>query len=190
MRMLILSMAIGLAAFTPSMGRSQNTSQTLLNHKDWTVEFVQTRNSALCIASTSSRAGTRLSIFSIRGVDVFGLNIENPGWSLQDREAEIRVDVDYQRWRSVAELKDENISVFGLNPEFLDAIAYGNAVALKDSDDRNILTFSLRGSSAAMRALKTCQRSPARGSSPRSSTDPFARSNAGAIGDRPSLFGR
>ncbi|MFY9237929.1 MAG: hypothetical protein WAO78_03445 [Roseovarius sp.] len=159
----------------------------LLEHKDWTVDLVEGDDYAFCDAYTMAGNETWISIYVFEGSGDAALEIRNPSWSLTKREAKIAVDVDYSGWEGIADLEGEFVFLGGLKDEFIEEVAQGNALALKDSDGHNILTFSLRGSAAAMSKLGDCIAAFRKWESV--SSDPFARSGAGEIGNRPEVFG-
>ncbi|MXU66343.1 hypothetical protein [Oceanomicrobium pacificus] len=172
----------------PALAADQER-RTLLDHKDWVVDEVWQDGEVHCDAYTSAGEGIWFSLYVFPDHEDVTLVVENPGWDLTKREAEVSLAIDRDSWSGVAELEGELLVVRDLTDAFLTDIQNGRDAAIMDEYGNHVLEFSLRGSAAAILKLYECWDNAVanRESDP---SDPFARSGAGTIGDEPRYFGR
>lgn len=169
-----------LGLFVPNIAYADRYETTnLFRHKAWSVSIThdQLEDTFWCDAKTSNR---RNQLFSITAFESGGLGlfVFDNRWSLRKRALQFRIDVDYSRWIVNGNAEDTGVSTFLSNPEssvkFLTEVAEGSAIAVYNSDNRKIATFSLSGSSASLRKLMECWKRI-------SPTDPFETGQGQAI---------
>ncbi|WP_298904790.1 hypothetical protein [uncultured Aliiroseovarius sp.] len=153
---------ISLLLSIPTIAHADRYETTnLFRHKAWSVTLThdQLDNDFWCNAETTNRRNQLLSISAFDSGNL-GLFIFDDRWSLRERELKFRIDVDYSRWIVSGNAEGTGVSTMLSDPEssvkFLTEVAEGSAVAVYNSDDRKIATFSLAGSSASLRKLMEC----------------------------------
>jgi len=143
----------------------------------WLVELTYDKDDDefWCAARTQNSQGQDLSITAFQNSQLY-LFVFDGSWNISEKSVNFLIDIDYSRWN--IEGNAEGISVSfrvddkesGLN--FLGEIAKGNAVALLNSNERRLATFSLSGSSASLYRLTECWKRIIK-------SDPFAESQNG-----------
>jgi hypothetical protein len=130
-----------------------------------------------CEAKTSNESGQVMDLTFFDSGD-FTAYVFDDRWSLSERQIQFRLDVDYKRWDIAGSARANSISVTPDDPgkaiEFLRDLMKGSAVALYNESGLRLGTFSLRGSSAAIRELADCYTKI--GVQDRASADPFGPS--------------
>lgn len=144
----------------------------------WSVSISHDSNDGTiwCTAQTYNR---KRQIFTVAAHDngSLGAMVIDNKWNIPERTVKFLIDIDYSRW-TVEGTGVGNMVLVTLNDsdksiKFLTELAEGSAVALLNSDERNIATFSLNGSYAGLLKLLDCWKSISTSDPFQSSADPF-----------------
>lgn len=157
-------------------------STRLFTRGAWTVDVsYDDRNGALwCDAGTENSTGQlfKLIMYSSGQFSIF---IFDANWALAKRGVEFRLDIDYKRWTISGSAEDTFVSVTPEDPQdginFLKDVMAGTAVALYSDSGARLGTFSLRGSSAAVRELMSCWRRIENQGGFTAASDPFGNTS-------------
>lgn len=127
----------------------------------WRVELTKVTddNSFWCSAETSNTKNQSFSVTTFDDRSAM-LMIFDPSWELTRRPVKFIVDIDYDRWTIDGRAGEKAVSVFlegnGKASSFLEDLANGSGVALYNSQEQRLATFSLRGSRDALLMLLKC----------------------------------
>lgn len=169
---------ITLLSATLTIG-TQARSETLLIQKgDWSVTealFPDEPTANLCYAESVSGAYLRFHIFGFPGNEM-EIVAWDDRWKLQTRSLTWIVSVDGVSWPLEGKLDYNNVSAKmsdrALAIGLIEMIAKGNRLTVQNTAGKDLASYSLRGSSAAMDAFTDCwnRLQPVAESAP----DPFA----------------
>lgn len=136
-------------------------STTLFQKGSWNVELTfDTKDGDLwCSAETQNASGQSLAITGYDSGSI-ALFVFDQSWNISDRPIRFLIDIDYSRWTMNGHGRGISISLVLNDADsailFLRELMEGNAVALMNADERRLATFSLSGSSAAIRNFFAC----------------------------------
>ena len=176
MKRWILSFILVIGSFSQVSAGYEDTK--LFSKGYWSVVLTYNtdENSYWCEAKTSNRRGQVFSVTAYEngGIIVF---VFDQRWSLAKRPVKFLIDIDYSRWTIDGTANNIAVSVQLNNNDkagkFIKELAQGSAVALFNTEERRLATFSLRGSSAALTELVDCWRKITVTDPFKTSTDPF-----------------
>lgn len=140
---------------------SDVASQMLFSKGAWSVHVGSGSDpqNIWCSAETSNKRGQNAIVAAYNSGDLV-LIFTSPSWRLSKRNVRFLVDVDYSRWTVDGSAENNSVSIHMNDTEaasnFLREVSNGNAIALYNQDERKLATFSLSGSSAAVRSLFEC----------------------------------
>lgn len=143
----------------------------IFNHKAWIVYIThdQLNDDFWCSAETTNRSRQSFSLAAYDNGNL-GFFVMDSRWELKPRDIDFRIDIDYSRWSVSGHARNNSVSTFLGDPEssirFLTELAEGSAVAVYNNEGHRLATYSLSGSSAALRKLMKCWNSIRK-------TDPF-----------------
>jgi len=154
-------MAAALIAVTAGVAQAQQ-SEVLFSHKHWKVEIVGWDDGSLgCVAEVSA-PGESFSIWTFPNGAV-QLQFYSTAWSFGEGDtADLEVQIDRRGpWSlTAAELYQNSVLFYlpdsqaGVN--FINEVARGNRLYLRDIDGSDVQNYSLAGSSASIDALIDC----------------------------------
>jgi len=154
-------MAAALIAVTAGVAQAQQ-SEVLFSHKHWKVEIVGWDDGSLgCVAEVSA-PGESFSIWTFPDGAV-QLQFYSTAWSFGEGDtADLEVQIDRRGpWSlTAAELYQNSVLFYlpdsqaGVN--FINEVARGNRLYLRDIDGSDVQNYSLAGSSASIDALIDC----------------------------------
>lgn len=149
-----------IAAVAGSAGAQQ--SEILFSHKHWQVEVVGWDDGSVgCVAQVSA-PGESFSIWTFPDGAV-QLQFYSTAWSFGEGDtADLEVQIDRRApWNlTSAELYQNSVLFYlpdsqaGVN--FINEVARGNRLYLRDADGSDVQNYSLAGSSASINALIDC----------------------------------
>ena len=84
------------------------------------------------------------------------LHVMDLSWNAAPRKVPIYVDIDDRRFSRVAHVDGSSLFAGSIGAELMLAVAGGNAIAISNAEGQRLLSYSLRGSSAAAGALVDC----------------------------------
>lgn len=126
-------------------------------HGQWTVEVVVWDDGRMSCRARSEGDGTAMSMWVNEYGDEAHFQFASERWDfIREEDHPIFVDIDYTRYTARANLTGSSAIVFDLGTEFIEHFKRGNAIALFDGDGRRLMTYGLRGSSAAAHDLGVC----------------------------------
>jgi len=163
----------------PSSAWAEYESRQLFAKNDWIVELTYdtTNESFWCSAQTSNRSAQQFALTGYEN-DAASIFIFDDKWDLANRQIDFLIDIDYSRWNITGTGGGIGVSA-NLNDGdkasvFVGELAQGSAIAVYNSDERRIGTFSLSGSAAAINAFFDCWEKIAKPTDPfQTSSDPF-----------------
>lgn len=164
-----------------TVGAEPFESETLFSKGAWEVEITfDTEDSTFwCEAATDNRANQSFSIVAY-DTGTAAIFVFDPRWNLSERSIKFLIDIDYSRWEISGRGSGRSVSSFMHDGEkagkFLKELSQGNAVAIYNSDEKRLATFSLSGSSAALNALMECWTAIRPNGADHTSSDPFRSS--------------
>lgn len=164
--------------FLPTIALAQDRYETqqLFRKGAWNVELTyDTYDQDLwCSAQTDNSQGQTFALTAYQS-DQFTIFIFDHRWDIAPRPIDFIVDVDYSRWTMSGSGEGIGISITPEDPDnalkFLTELMQGNAVAVMNTNERRLATFSLNGSYAAIINLMDCWEKISLDDS--SKTDPF-----------------
>lgn len=173
MRRLRLLTAAALAAASPVLAEAT----IIFSSGRWDVSHVAFDDGgAACRIASYGPRGDAMTFWSNgSGVVYVG---SDPAWHATPRTVAVTLDIDGGRWLAQAEVSGNTITIAGLKPEFLDAVAIGRTIALFTASGARLMTYSLEGSAAALLKMVECVEMLAPASDPfgpgaAPSSDPF-----------------
>lgn len=134
--------------------RAGSTDTVLFTEGLWSVEHVAFDDGTASCAMSSATDIDAMTIWADEAGITF--QVTSLAWNMSERQADIFVDIDYNRFEGTASLDSNSIFVFDLKEEFVTSFAAGSAVALFNERGDRLLTYSLKGSAAATLALMDC----------------------------------
>lgn len=156
-----MGMLAALIAVTAGVAQAQQ-SEVLFSHKHWKVEIVGWDDGSLgCVAEVSA-PGESFSIWTFPDGAV-QLQFYSTAWSFGEGDtADLEVQIDRRGpWSlTAAELYQNSVLFYlpdgqaGVN--FINEVARGNRLYLRDIDGSDVQNYSLAGSSASIDALIDC----------------------------------
>ncbi|CAN1546827.1 hypothetical protein MCELHM10_02001 [Paracoccaceae bacterium] len=156
-----IGLAAALIAVTAGMALAQE-SEVLFAHKHWQVEIVGWDDGSVgCVAEVSA-PGESFSIWTFPDGAV-QLQFYSTAWSFGEGDtADLEVQIDRRGpWSlTAAELYQNSVLFYlpdsnaGVN--FINEVARGNRLYLRDADGSDVQNYSLAGSSASIDALIDC----------------------------------
>lgn len=156
-----MGMLAALIAVTAGVAQAQQ-SEVLFSHKHWKVEIVGWDDGSLgCVAEVSA-PGESFSIWTFPDGAV-QLQFYSTAWSFGEGDtADLEVQIDRRGpWSlTAAELYQNSVLFYlpdgqaGVN--FINEVARGNRLYLRDIDGSDVQNYSLAGSSASINALIDC----------------------------------
>lgn len=156
-----MGMAAALIAATAGLAQAQQ-SEVLFAHKHWQVEIVGWDDGSVgCVAEVSA-PGESFSIWTFPDGAV-QLQFYSTAWSFGEGDtADLEVQIDRRGpWSlTAAELYQNSVLFYlpdsqaGVN--FINEVARGNRLYLRDIDGSDVQNYSLAGSSASIDALIDC----------------------------------
>jgi hypothetical protein len=156
-----IGMAAALIAATAGLAQAQQ-SEVLFAHKHWQVEIVGWDDGSVgCVAEVSA-PGESFSIWTFPDGAV-QLQFYSTAWSFGEGDtADLEVQIDRRGpWSlTAAELYQNSVLFYlpdsqaGVN--FINEVARGNRLYLRDADGSDVQNYSLAGSSASINALIDC----------------------------------
>lgn len=154
-------MAAALIAATAGLAQAQQ-SEVLFSHKHWKVEVVGWDDGSVgCVAEVSA-PGESFSIWTFPDGAV-QLQFYSTAWSFGEGDtADLEVQIDRRGpWSLTAAELYENSVLFYLpdsqaGVNFINEVARGNRLYLRDIDGSDVQNYSLAGSSASITALIDC----------------------------------
>ena len=163
----------------PTWLRAELDSRTIFSKGAWAVEVTYDTedNNFWCAASSTNRQDQTFSVVTYDN-NTMSIFFFDDRWNLAPRKVDFLIDVDDERWTVTGDADGFGLSAVLDDGEsagdFVDNLMWGNAVALLNTDQRNLATFSLNGSAAAMGQLIECWDRIATPSDPfQTSQDPF-----------------
>lgn len=156
-----MGMAAALITATAGMAQAQQ-SEVLFSHKHWQVEIVGWDDGTVgCVAEVSA-PGESFSIWTFPDGAV-QLQFYSTAWAFDEGDtADLEVQIDRRGPWSLtsAELYENSVLFYlpdsqaGVN--FINEVARGNRLYLRDIDGLDVQNYSLAGSSASIDALIDC----------------------------------
>ena len=156
-----MGMAAALIAATAGLAQAQQ-SEVLFSHKHWQVEIVGWDDGSVgCVAEVSA-PGESFSIWTFPDGAV-QLQFYSTAWAFGEGDtADLEVQIDRRGpWSLTAAELYENSVLFYLpdsqaGVNFINEVARGNRLYLRDIDGSDVQNYSLAGSSASIDALIDC----------------------------------
>ncbi|WP_372841871.1 hypothetical protein [Phaeovulum sp.] len=171
-----LVLFLGLALPAQMASAEQYDTTRLFTRGAWYVDLTHdTSDGELwCSAETQNNEAQTFSVTTYDDGTVI-LFVFDESWDIAPRSVDFLVLIDRERWTISGDASGIAISVSlddkDKADEFLIDLARGSSVAVANSDERRIASFSLSGSSAALSTLMDCWDSILLGSP--SKKDPF-----------------
>lgn len=156
-----MGLAAALIAATAGLAQAQQ-SEVLFSHKHWQVEIVGWDDGSVgCVAEVSA-PGESFSIWTFPDGAV-QLQFYSTAWAFGEGDtADLEVQIDRRGpWSLTAAELYENSVLFYLpdsqaGVNFINEVARGNRLYLRDIDGSDVQNYSLAGSSASIDALIDC----------------------------------
>lgn len=156
------ALVLAVSGLTATGALAEVQSELLFTHKAWSVSVVQFEDDSLgCLAEVAD-PGESFSIWSL-GDGTVSLQFYSESWDFgEGQSANLQVEVDR---RSPWTLNDANLSgssvLFTLpdsdtGGRFVVEVARGNVLYLRTEDGKDVQSYSLAGSRAAIDALFQC----------------------------------
>lgn len=127
----------------------------------WTVTVTQDLRTGdqWCSAETTNRRSQTFSITAFANASAALFVFDNQ-WSLRDRAIDFVVDVDRSRWTMSGNAGGNGVSIFFQGNDnagqFVEDVAAGYQVTVRNADLRALAEFSLSGSRASLNVLMDC----------------------------------
>jgi len=139
-------------ALTATTATAETQVHKLHSYKHWIVEFNQRNASAWCSASNGN------FILNADNAGNYEIQIFVPGADFGDHRAPFSVAIDnLAMWtQKTAQYYKQSIFTGGIKTEILVEMARGQRIHTFNSKGQHVSTYSLAGSTAAIKALADC----------------------------------
>lgn len=173
MKMKILQIgAVGVLIGSAAGMARADTTDTLYQHKSWTVQGVTFDDGSYACLAEVSDPGENFSIWAFQDKSV-ELQFYSEDWDFGDSDtAEMKVEIDRRSPWSMTGANLTGHSVFFTLPnndqsgDFIVEVARGNTLHLRSANDDAVRDYTLAGSSASIKVLVDCMNSISGDSNP------------------------
>lgn len=157
----LAAVAIALSTLAPLGAMAETQSQTVFEHKHWTVDAVAFDDGTLGCVAQVSIPGESFSIWVLDDQSV-KLQFFSDEWSFDEGTADLMLQIDRREPWTLTEADLYQNSVLFTIPDsnagarLVREVKAGNRLMLMDSDGAGVKDYSLAGSSASIDALSIC----------------------------------
>jgi len=148
-------------ASVPQTASAQESDRTvLLESRDWYVVYhtADADGDPFCMAATENDRGQEFKLLRWEVMTI--LAVSDDTWDIEERDLEFDMAIGRSRWNMQGKGKDDEVYLridrdddF---PELLSDLRRSNTARLSNADGKQLATFSLAGSSAAIGEMELC----------------------------------